>query len=164
LVIWWNERYWFVNENLSNDEEDFFGDVWRFDYTNWAYWSGPKTKNAFPVYGPYKSFSQAYHPGGRSVSSITNAGNAVYIIAGLTTNDSISDIWKFDYEKGWALWAGEVAHTSPRYGTLRVPSENNLFGSRLLGYAHVDQDENIWIHAGGEEGFSQDESMFKWLY
>jgi hypothetical protein len=141
-------------------EDLIFGDLWRFDGTNWAYWGGSTTINAQPVYGPYKSFSQDYHPGGRIGHVITNTGDAVYLIAGATVNDSVSDIWKFDYDKGWALWAGEVANVLPRQGTIKVPSENNLFGSRLGFYAHVDQDENIWIH-GGDEGLENYNSMFK---
>ena len=63
-----------------------------------------------------------------------------------------SDIWKFESDKGWALWGGKVDSSNPIPGTIKVPSESNLCGDRMAHTIVVDKDENIWLFGGASIG------------
>ena len=129
-----------------------FGDKWKFDGQNWIFWNGPQQNNTPPVYGPLKTFSESYHPGSRGYETlvVSPTGEGVYIIGGLNANnEAFSDIWKFDYEKGWAWWGGQQELNVPSQpGIKRVPSSNNVLGSRFGPNAVMDEEGNIWIQGG----------------
>jgi hypothetical protein len=127
-------------------------DTWRFDGTNWAFWGGSKNIDEPPSYGAKKSFSFDYHPGCRDLSSVTvtTTRSAAYIIGGRMNGAGASygDIWKFESDKGWALWAGDVENIVPVPGTKKVSSPSNVFGSKRATMPVVDEFDNIWIFGG----------------
>jgi hypothetical protein len=124
------------------------GDTWRFDGVNWAFWGGSTSANAAPVYGTPKTFSFDYHPGGRQMSTVTTSGSAAYLVGGFLIGASSGDIWKFESDKGWAFWSGNIGMTNTVPGTIRVPSETNKLGSKTMTMTVVDEFDNLWIFGG----------------
>jgi hypothetical protein len=139
-----NGHFWLYGGYTSSN----LGDTWRFDGIHWAYWGGPTQTGSEPEYGPLKTFSFEYHPGGRYHMSITSSGSVAYIVGGYG-NKYYADVWKFESDKGWAFWGGSTtANQNPTSGTLKVPSETNILGSRYGAMSVVDDFDNIWIFGG----------------
>jgi hypothetical protein len=141
-----NGHFWLFGGYNSG----YIGDTWRFDGMHWAYWGGPTDNGVAPVYGPLKTFSFDYHPGGRyySSASITSSGSAAYIVGGYG-NKHYADIWRFESDKGWAFWGGStIGDQNPTSGTIKVPSETNILGTRYGTMSVVDDFDNIWIFGG----------------
>jgi hypothetical protein len=128
----------------------YLADTWRFDGINWAFWGGSNVTDAAPVYGIPKTFSFDYHPGGRYISSVAvpTSGSSAYLVGGFGVVDASSDIWKFESDKGWAFWSGDIGPVNPVPGTIRVPSETNKLGSKTMTMTVVDEFDNLWIFGG----------------
>jgi hypothetical protein len=121
-------------------------DTWRFDGTHWAYWNaGTNT----PVSGALREFSPSYSPGRRGNLAASPAGFVVggEVYTGLVV-DGYSDIWKFESDKGWALWDGFVTSKNNNPGTIKVPSATNIFGGRKQHMVVADKEDRIWIFGG----------------
>jgi hypothetical protein len=131
----------------------FLGDTWRFDGSNWAFWGGSTQPNPGPVYGDPKTFSFDHHPGGRDYTSVTASGSAAYLVGGWVTGFGRSgDIWKFESDKGWAFWSGNLGAVGPNPGTIKIPSETNRISSIESTMSVVDEFDNLWIFGG--DGYS----------
>jgi hypothetical protein len=141
-----NGHFWLYG---GQNAAGYLGDTWRFDGIHWAYWAGPTNAGVAPEYGPLKTFSFDYHPGGRihSIATVTTSGSA-YIVGGFGTGQ-FGDVWRFESDKGWAFWGGSTAgNQNPVPGTIKVTSETNSLGSRYAAMGVVDDFDNIWIFGG----------------
>src|SRR5690606_30915525 len=127
-------NFWFH----GGSSVEYLGDTWRFDGTFWAFWGGSTEINAQPNYGSQKEFSVDYHPGGRYLSTVATSGSSVYLIGGWGKYGYNGDIWKFESDKGWAYWSGDINQTEPIPGTMKVPHETNKMGSRYATTPVVD--------------------------
>jgi hypothetical protein len=140
-----HDHFWLFGGATSPGSQS---DTWRFDGKHWAFWGGPTGAGVAPVYGAAKTFSFNYHPGSRIRQSATTSGSAAYLIGGTGSGVNYADIWKFESDKGWAYWAGNVGTHNQVPGTIKVPSASNHIGSRYGSMIAVDDFDNLWIFAG----------------
>lgn len=66
----------------------------------------------------------------------------------------MSDLWKFDGQY-WTCFTGKNSDISSKYGTLGVPSPQNIIGGRILALVACYPNDIVWIFGG--YGFDEKE-------
>jgi hypothetical protein len=123
-----------------------YGATWRFDGKDWGIWNNVGNM----AYGELRKFSHSYSPGLRTefYAATTPTKDAGYILGGDNGGVFFQDIWRYEHDKGWALWDGYPLPVNPNPGTIKVPSGSNIFHRRYAHTIVVDKDENIWFYGG----------------
>ncbi len=149
-----------------------FNDLWRWDGANWTWVSGSNVQNQPGAYGTKGTTAPSNVPGARlgAVSAHDAHGNSWlfggsgYAASGPT--GYLNDLWIWD-GTNWTWVAG--ANTTKAhgvYGTLGVPSSDNIPGARSGAVSWLDGSGNLWVFGGvghdaeGREGTLED----LWVY
>jgi N-acetylneuraminic acid mutarotase len=134
-------------------------DLWRYDIKagQWTWVSGASVPNSSGVYGTKGIPAAANVPGARggmvgwSEPYIWIFGGAGYDSVG-NGNTDLNDLWRFDPATGHWTWVSgsNLAGAKGTYGTLGVPSNNNVPGARDSGTVFHDlfYTGHAWLFGG----------------
>jgi N-acetylneuraminic acid mutarotase len=146
-------------------------DLWKFAPSTkaWTWVSGSNTFGTnggqASVYGTLGDGAEGNAPGGRysPVSWVDGNGN-FWLFGGEGMGSStdtpaseqyqLNDLWEFQPSSGeWAWMGGSDSYSANPvipgvYGTIGVPSANNVPGARLLGTNWTDKSGNFWLFGG----------------
>jgi N-acetylneuraminic acid mutarotase len=134
---------------------DYLNDLWKFDGTNWTWFSGNDALNNKGIYGTKGSSDPANIPGARaySISWKDNSGN-LWLFGGSGKDSTatglgcLNDVWKFD-GANWTWVAGSnLISQKGIYGTKGIASSSNIPGCRADAAGFKDSAGNFWMFAG----------------
>ena len=140
----------------------YLNDLWEFNPTSkeWTWVSGSNIVGGSGVYGTLGTPSPSNIPGSRmnSVSWTDGSGNLwLFGGSGLDSTDTLgdlNDLWEFNpTTKEWT-WVSGSNIVGPNlgqfgiYGTLGVPSPNNVPGGRFGSVSWTDSSGNFWLFGG----------------
>jgi hypothetical protein len=127
-----------------------FNNLWQYDpaVNQWAWMGATGPAN----YGTKGVGTLSTLPGDRvetSTNWVDNSGN-LWLFGGYNGGD-LNDMWEYTVSTGiWTWMSGtSVLNNTGTYGTLGVPSVNNIPPSRSSNIAWKDNAGNFWL-AGGE--------------
>lgn len=124
-------------------------------HNEWAWEKGAPGVNANPVYGTQGVSAANNTPGGRQLPATwTDTSGNLWLFGGYasdnTTNTYVlaNDLWQFS--SGQWIWVGgsNVGNQPGIYGTLGVPSSNNVPGGRYETVTSTDASGNVWLFGG----------------
>ena len=124
-------------------------------HNEWAWEKGAATVNSNPVYGTQGAAAMNNTPGGRQLPvTWTDTSGGLWLFGGFafdTTGNTYvlaNDLWKFS--SGQWTWMGgsNVGNQAGIYGTLGVPSTNNLPGGRYKAVTWTDPSGSVWLLGG----------------
>jgi len=146
-------------------------DLWEYSPTTkmWTWVSGSNTPSAVGVYGTLGVASANNVPGarGNAVSWIDTSGN-LWLFGGNTNSAAgqLNDLWEFTpTTKEWTWVSGSNSgNASGVYGTLGVPSANNVPGARVGAVSWTDRSGNFWLFGGSGIDSTEDASLFNDLW
>jgi hypothetical protein len=142
----------------STDTAGYLNDLWDFSPTSkmWTWMSGSDTANAPGAYGTVGVTSASNAPGGResAVGWIDSSRN-LWLFGG-SGHDStgtyglLNDLWEFNSAtKQWTWMSGSsTVNAGGVYGSLGVPSANNVPGARNFSANWRDASGNFWLFGG----------------
>jgi len=130
------------------EEGTVLDDLWRYDQTEWAWFSG--SVNAFniaPVYGQKSQFCSGMHPGSRQgAASWSDSKGRLWLFGGgISMNETYNDLWLLQPLTGQWAWIsgsqttnaeGDYNATNPFPGGLNFPQ------------SWLDLDQNLVLYAG----------------
>jgi N-acetylneuraminic acid mutarotase len=142
----------------STGSGGFLNDLWEFSPTSkmWTWMSGSDTANAPGIYGTVGVTSASNAPGGResAVGWIDSSGN-LWLFGGsghdsTATYGFLNDLWEFNSAtKQWTWMSGSsTVNAGGVYGSLGVPSANNVPGARIFSANWSDASGNFWLFGG----------------
>jgi hypothetical protein len=155
---------------------NYLNDLWEFSPTTkeWTWVSGSDTANAAGVYGTQGVASAGNVPGARegAVGWIDEGGNLWLFggeypyysnLAGSIETGDLNDLWEFSpLAKEWT-WvsgsntvSGNPGSAGCSYGTLGVPSANNVPCAQGGAVGWIDSGGNLWLYGGHTDGDSGD--------
>jgi len=123
-------------------------------HNEWAWMAGTKTVNQISTYGTLGVPSASNTPGGRQFPATwTDAAGDLWLFGGYGHDSSgillpMNDLWKFS--AGQWTWMGgpTLGGQNGNYGTLNVPSPNNIPGARFEAASWTDASGNFWLFGG----------------
>lgn len=145
----------------STNSEGVLNDLWKYNpLTNkWTWISGSDTVGRSGIYGDKGTPSTGNIPGARqnSVSWIDGSGN-LWLFGGLSpgggegggATNYFNDLWKFNpvtLEWTWVSGSDQPNQLGV-YGNIRVPSIDNIPGSRAYSISWIDTSGNLWLYGG----------------
>ena len=141
-----------------NSNRGYLNDLWKYNTNSgkWTWISGSAESNQAGVYGTKGSYSSANVPGARD-SALTwiDASGNLWLFGGCVTIDQfncslINDLWEYNIAANQWRWVSgyDTPNQSGNYGSLKVPSVNNLPTPREAGAAWVGSDGNLWLFGG----------------
>jgi N-acetylneuraminic acid mutarotase len=147
------------DSSFGTDNFSYFNDLWQFNPTTkeWTWVSGSNTPNADGVYGSLGTPAAENVPGARTgAANWMDSSGHLWLFGGVRLTASsayfFNDLWKFDPSAtAWTWMAGSNTPSfgySGIYGTLGVPSSNNLPGSRAGTTTWTDHNGNFWLYGG----------------
>jgi N-acetylneuraminic acid mutarotase len=144
-------------DSTGSGTEGYLNDLWEFSPTSkmWTWMSGSDTANATGVYGTVGVTSASNIPGGRegAVGWIDSSGN-LWLFGGDSEGPNsevfLNDLWRFSPDsKQWTWMSGSsTVNAGGVYGSLGVPSVNNVPGARSGAIGWLDESGNLWIFGG----------------
>lgn len=155
------------------------GDLWRYDPANnqWTWMKGVSTVNQQAVVGTQGVAGDNNRPGaGYAGYTWTDASGNLWLFGGFarTTHLSpdfglVSDVWKYDVAANrWTWMKGtSTVRVTGVYGDLGVAGAANVPGSRLRGYAWLDDSGRLRLYAGlGHQSSNSEEVAMNdlWMY
>jgi N-acetylneuraminic acid mutarotase len=155
----------------------WLNDLWKFDGTVWTWASGSDVVASVAEYGTPGVASPGNTPGARSGSALWPDGSGgLWLFGGFGYGNvagsqvqpgkgffgNMNDLWRFDGTL-WA-WVGgsNYAEQQGLYGTLGVPSTQNIPGGRIPAGFSKDASGNLWVFGGiswdssGQNGLMND--------
>jgi hypothetical protein len=145
---------------------NFLNDLWKFDPVTgeWTWVSGSSTANALGSYGMQGVAASSNEPGARyGTVSWTDKSGILWlyggdglvptsVLAGITYQYNLSDVWKFDPGSGQWTWAGgPQTSTSGIYGTLGTAAAANAPPGRYGAVSWIDAGGNLCLFGGESE-------------
>ncbi len=116
-------------------------------HNEWTWMGGP---NRVDQPGTY-STQGANIPGGRASAQLwMDKSQNVWLFGGVDYQfNRLNDLWM--YSNGEWTWMGgaDFVNQTGIYGTLGMPSANNIPGARSNGATWIDASGNLWIFGGG---------------
>ena len=142
----------------STGQPNESNDLWSYNIaTNqWTWVSGSNTVGALGVYGTLGVASPSNVPGSRITGATwVDADGKFWLFGGVGADavqgsGPLNDIWMFDAVTSMWTWegGGHALGGNGKYGTLGVPSVNNLPGARDGEATWTDSDGNFWLFGG----------------
>ncbi|MGA8029416.1 MAG: hypothetical protein WB992_19920, partial [Bryobacteraceae bacterium] len=129
-------------------------DLWKFSAGEWTWMAGPPFGGQIGNYGTLGVPSPTSIPGARfEAAAWTDASGNFWLFGGIGFDSAgheadLNDLWK--YSGGEWTWMGgsDLATQHGVYGTLGIPSSNNIPGSRDSAAAWVDSNGDVWLLGG----------------
>jgi N-acetylneuraminic acid mutarotase len=144
--------------NPTGSVAGYLNDLWKYtpNTGTWTWISGSTAWNAGGVYGTQGSPSIANVPGARQYAiSWTDPAGDLWLFGGQGYDSAgaynrLNDLWKFSPAAGTWTWIGgnNVGGAPGAYGTLGVPSPNNVPGARFSPSSWLDPSGNLWLFGG----------------
>jgi N-acetylneuraminic acid mutarotase len=129
-------------------------DLWKFSGGQWTWMAGSNLGSQKGTYGALGVPSSTNIPGARFETAGWTDSSADFWLFGGNGFDSagnegtLNDLWKFSAGE-WTWMGGSNLQDQPGiYGTLGVPSSNNIPGSRSGSVSWVDSAGNFWLFGG----------------
>lgn len=143
----------------STGERGRKDDLWKFDTSSlqWTWFKGSTTNDAQPVRGEVGVPAPANTPGARTGAVLwCDRSGVVWLFGGegndsvSETNDSYSDLWRFDPQVGdWTWVKGHPGPFQPPiYGTMGQPDPANTPGARAYASGVTDSSGALWLFGG----------------
>jgi len=161
----------------SQGTAGYLNDLWVFSPTMraWTWISGSTLAGAVGQYGTLGTASAGTTPGARGGAAAwtDSAGNLLLlggsVAPGASTSGGLNDLWKFTLRTGQWAWMGgsSSANASGSYGSVGVPSSNNVPGARGYSNAWTDSSGNMWLFGGAlttGSATSSDTTLFNDLW
>jgi N-acetylneuraminic acid mutarotase len=142
----------------STGNEDELDDLWKFTLSTsqWTWMAGSNLAAQPGTYGTLGQPGVKNVPGGRqSVAAWIDSSGSLWFFGGYGYDstgdeDELNDLWSFNASTFEWTWVGgsNVAAQPGTYGTLGVPSKNNIPGGRQNAAAWIDSANNFWLFGG----------------
>ena len=116
----------------------------------WTWVSGSNFTGSPGIYGTMGVASITNVPAARqaAVSWVDSSGNA-WLFGGGGGTGFLNDLWKAHTTEGAAWIGGSSTVNAPGvYGSLGVPSTNNIPGARAQSVSWIDSSGNMWLFGG----------------
>jgi hypothetical protein len=143
-----------IDEDDDYDDYDYLNDLWKFDGTYWTWISGSNSIDQTGVYGTKGIASSNNVPGARGliISWIDSHDNlwlfGGYGIDGFDDYDFLNDLWKFDGTYWTWISGSNSIDQLGVYGTIEIPSPDNVPGARGYAISWIDNNDNLWLFGG----------------
>ncbi|NBB20016.1 T9SS type A sorting domain-containing protein [Runella sp. CRIBMP] len=145
---------WLFSGNEGND-------LWKYDVQAnvWLWIKGNNTPKTAGSYGQKGVESPLNLPDSRTrTTGFTDANGDFWIFGGQHYNDDddsfyLNDLWKYNFATNrWVWMSGTQSYNHKgSYGTLRVPSVNNIPRARESAAGWVNKDGYLVVFGGGTE-------------
>lgn len=159
-----NAALWYDNAgNIWMFGGSNHSDVWKFNPVSaeWAWMSGADTRNQLPHHGTLGVAHTDNTPGAREPAAYwsDNDGN-LWIFGGYGTYEdpessfpeygAYNDLWKYDTASNEWVWVDGPSEPLQyaNFGTMGVPSADNLPGSRSRAAFWRDSNGDFWLFGG----------------
>jgi hypothetical protein len=132
--------------------QGFLNDLWKYGGGQWTWVNGSNLVNANGTYGTKGTASPGNTPGARiGAVGWTDASGNFWLFSGLGMGSSgflavsLNDLWK--YSAGQWTWVSgsDVGNQHGVYGTLGIPSPDNVPGSADAAASWIDAAGNLWF-------------------
>ncbi len=130
-------------------------DLWKFSAGEWTWMAGPTVGGQNGNYGTLGQASPTSIPGARFAASAWADASGNFWLFGGIGHDSVgsdtelNDLWKFSGGQWTWMGGSNVAAQHGIYGSLGVPSSNNMPGGRYSAAVWIDSKGNVWLFGGG---------------
>ena len=136
-------------------------DLWRYNIStgNWTWTKGSTLPNQFGTYGVMGIPAVANTPGGRGWTAYARDGSGgLWLFGGsgysATSSGYLNDLWKYDPASGdWSWMSGAKSMEYGSYGSISIPSWNNIPGARWEAVSWRGADGTFWLFGG--EGYAE---------
>lgn len=142
----------------SNGNYGYLNDLWKFNPTSqeWTWVNGSNTINQQGNYGTKGAPSAQNIVGARdSAVTWTDFNGKLWLFGGCQGNNGgqcsdINDLWQYNISTNQWTWMGgnNTVQQGGQYGTLGVPSIDNLPTPRDTSTGWVDLNGNFWLFGG----------------
>jgi N-acetylneuraminic acid mutarotase len=152
----------------TNGSQNVLNDLWKFNPAtgNWTWMNGSQLACTLGVYGQRGVAAADNTPGARYGSStwVDPSGKA-WLFGGHAVTagtegpqmTDLSDMWKYDPASGNWAWMGGITdgwhNQNGVYGTLGVPSPDNIPGVRNSAVSWTDSSGALWLFGGYGEDY-----------
>ena len=146
---------------LFGGQSSYFGetsDLWKFETATrqWTWVAGPQAPDAPGVYGSKGNYSATNSPGARHDGAAwTDSSGNLWLFGGQGYDRSgnsalLNDLWEFDpTATTWRWMGGSQSIGGPAaYGSIGVPSVNNIPGAREWFACWTDLKGRFWLFGG----------------
>jgi hypothetical protein len=132
---------------------DRYGDLWRFDGTNWTWIGGANTLNSLGTYGTQGAPALSNWPGARThAGDYRSSSGGIRMFGGwgydTTQPGALSDLWSFE-DTAWTWLGGPNVRNQPAtYGTQGTPAAANVPGARENSVVGIGTGGSVWVFGG----------------
>jgi len=146
-------NFWlFGGEELQGGTPDF-NDLWEYSppTNQWTWVNGSNSTSSSGSFGIKGVASISNVPPARgSAAGWTDRNGNLWLFGGYGDNGDLNDLWQFSMApKEWIWTSGSnVASALGAYGTLGVPSSNNVPAARSSAANWIDNSGNLWLFGG----------------
>ena len=153
-------NFWFfggLGWAASSTSPVYLNDMWRYNPASnqWTYFGGSTGGGASGVYGTLGVASSSAIPGGRKFPAHwVDASGKFWMFGGFgfgaSTFGNLNDLWMYNPATNLWTWMGgsQISNQNGVYGTLNVPSVNNIPGGRQATGCTQDNAGNFYLFGG----------------
>ncbi len=142
----------------SSGNPGLLNDLWEYAGGEWTWISGANTTGLPGIYGTQGVAGVNNVPGARqNAASWTDKSGIFWLFGGIGIDSAgmsgnLNDLWK--YADGQWIWVSgaNVINQPAVYGTLGMPSSENVPGARWLPATWTDANGALWLFGGGSTG------------
>ncbi len=151
----------------TGTEATYLNDLWEFDTSTneWTWVSGSSSGGQTGVYGTQGTPASANVPPGlQEATGWVDSNNNLWLFGGVGPSEDgarvwFNNLWEFNTttrEWTWVSGGGSAGVNGSLgagvYGTLGVPSPNNIPGARYGSSGWIDSSGNLWVFGGFANG------------
>lgn len=160
-----NGDFWlFGGQNSAGN----FGDLWKWDGSNWTWVAGDSVQNSMGIYGTMGQAGTQNKPGSRFLSFGWADDNDVFwLFAGFGNAESqsgvLNDLWKYDAGNWTWISGSKNPNSTGKYGIQNLEDSENSPKARAGFAAWTDSLNHFHVYGGiNLSGFGTLSDLWSW--